>query len=268
MTPEPAPSSPPPFEPAPQLSATPAPAWTPEPTAAPMSEISRLANVFFSPSAAFTAIARRPSWWVPIVLGVLVSVVYIAAYSNHVGWDQLIRQQMDQSSRTQNLTGTQREAAIQTMERFIPIISYVGAVVGPLLMLLIIAVVLMFLFDNIMGANLGLQRMLAIVSYAQLPRLIVTALSMLVMFLKPPEDFDIRNPLVFNIGALIPRDAPQWQRSLGASFDVFTFWILALTAIGICAAAPKMKFGKAFAGVLFPWALWVILVTGYTAAMG
>jgi len=233
-----------------------------------MSEISRLANVFLSPSAAFADIARRPSWWVPIVLGVLASVAYIAAYSNHVGWEQLIRQQLDQNTRTQNISGAQREAAMQLAERIAPITGYVGAVVGPLLTVFIIAVVLMFLFDNIMGADLGLKRMMAIVSYAQLPRLIVTALSMLVMYLKPPEDFDLRNPLVFNIGALIPRDAPQWQRSLGGSFDAFTFWIIALTAIGICAASRKMKFGKALAGVLFPWALWVILVTGYMAAMG
>jgi len=255
MTAGPAPSSPPPFEPA------------PAPSIAPMSEISRLANVFFSPSAAFRDIARRSSWWVPIVLGVLASVIYIAAYSSRVGWDQLIRQQLEQNSRMQNVSGAQREAAIQLAERIAPITSYVGAVLGPLVMVFIIAVVFMFLFDNIMGADLGLKRMMAIVSYAQLPRLIVTALSMLVMYLKKPEDFDIRNPLVFNLGALLPSDAPQWQRTLGGSFDAFTFWILALIAIGICAASPKMKSGKALAGVLFPWALWVILATGYMAAM-
>jgi hypothetical protein len=125
----------------------------------------------------------------------------------------------------------------------------------------------MFLFDNIMGTEIGLNRMMAIVSYAQLPRLIVTALSMLVMYLKPPDDFDLRNPLAFNLGVLVPRDAPLWQRTLGGSFDVFTFWILALIAMGICAAAPKIKFGKALGGVLFPWALWVTLATGYVAAM-
>jgi hypothetical protein len=232
-----------------------------------MNEFSRLANVFVSPGAAFADVARRPSWWVPIVLGVVASVIYISAYSSRVGWDQLIRQQLEQNSRMQNASGAQREQAIQLAERIAPITSYVGAVVGPFVMVFIVAVVFMFLFDNIMGADIGLKRMMGIVSYAQLPRLIVTALSMLVMYLKPPADFDIRNPLVFNIGALIPLDAPQWQRTLGGSFDVFTFWILGLTALGISVAARRMKFGKALGGVLFPWALWVILITGYTAAM-
>jgi hypothetical protein len=232
-----------------------------------MGEISRLVNVYFSPGAAFADVARRPSWWVPLVLGIIISVIFINAYSNHVGWEQLIRQQLDQSSRTQNMTEAQRNTAIQAGGRIAPILGYVGATIGPLLTLLIFAVVLMFLFDNLMGANIGLKRMMAIVSYAQLPRLLATGLSILVMFLKSPDDFDIRNPLAFNLGALIPRDAPQWERTLGASFDAFTFWIIALMAIGICAAAPKIKFGKAFAGILFPWAVWVILVTGYTFAM-
>jgi hypothetical protein len=232
-----------------------------------MNEFSRLANVFVSPGAAFADVARRPSWWVPIVLVALVSIVYISAYSSRVGWDQLIRQQLEQNSRMQNLSGAQREQAIQVAERIAPITTYVGAVVGPLVMIFIVSVVLMFLFDNIMGAEMGLKRMMAIVSYAQLPRLIVTALSMLVMYLKPPEDFDIRNPLVFNIGALLPTDAPQWQRTLGGSFDLFTFWMLGLTALGISVAARRMKFGKALGGVLFPWALWVLLATGYVAAM-
>lgn len=184
---------------------------------------------------------------------------------------------MDQSSRTQNMTGAQREQAIEMGTRFAPVIAYVGAAIGTLLAVFVIAVVLMFLFDNIMGAEIGLKRMLAIVAYGGLPRVLMTALALLVMFLKPPEDFDLRNPLVFNLGALVPSDAPQWQKTLGGSFDMFTFWVLILTAIGISAAARlgplsarshKMSFGKAFGGLLFPWALWVILVTGWTAAMG
>jgi hypothetical protein len=233
-----------------------------------MSEISRLVGVFTSPGAAFTDIARRPTWWVPVVISTIFAIALVFAFSNHVGWDQLIRRQLDQSTRTQNMTGAQREQAIEVGSRFAPIIGYAGSVVGTLLVVFIIAVVLMFLFDNIMGADIGLKRMLAIVAYAGLPRVLMTALAILVMFLKNPEDFDLRNPLVFNVGALIGSDAPQWQRTLGGSFDLFTFWVLILTAIGISAAARKMSFGKAFGGVLFPWALYVILVTGYAAAMG
>jgi hypothetical protein len=166
------------------------------------------------------------------------------------------------------MTGAQREQAMEMGMRFAPIVGYVGAVGGTLLVVFIIAVVFMFLFDNIMGADIGLQRMLAIVAYAGLPRLLMSALAMLVMFLKNPEDFDIRNPLLFNLGALLPSDAPQWQKTLGGSFDMFTFWVLILTAIGISAAARKMSFGKALGGVLFPWALYVVLITGYAAAMG
>jgi hypothetical protein len=260
MTPEPGSSTPPPLE------ASLAPSGAAQPRR--MGELSRLIGVFFSPSEALADVARRPTWWVPVVLSALIGIAFVSAISSHIGWDQIVQQQFDQSQRTQNMTGAQRAAALQTAERIAPVIGYVGSVVGALFAVFVIAVVLMFLFDNIMGTNIGLNRMMAIVAYAGLPRILMTGLAILVMFLKSPDDFDIRNPLVFNIGALIPRDTPQWERTLGGSFDLFTFWVIALTAMGICAAAPKMKFGKALSGILFPWALYVILITGYSAAMG
>src|SRR5580692_4427914 len=166
MTPEPARSTPPLSEPRRESQSTP-----------PMSEISRLAGVFVSPGAAFADIARRPSWWVPVVLSTVFAIAYLSAFSNHVGWRQLIVKQMDQSPRTQNMTGAQREQAIEMGVRFAPVIGYIGAAIGTLLAVFIIAVVLMFLFDNIMGADIGLKRMLAIVAYGGLPRVLMTALA-------------------------------------------------------------------------------------------
>ena len=85
---------------------------------------------------------------------------------------------------------------------------------------------------------------------------------MLVMYLKAPEDFNIQNPLAFNAGALVASDSPQWLKGLGGSFDLFSFWIMGLMAIGVGAASRKMTFGKAFATILFPWALYVLMKTG------
>jgi len=64
----------------------------------------------------------------------------------------------------------------------------------------------------------------------------------------------------------MPSDSAQWLKGLGASFDLFSFWIIGLIAVGISAAAPKVKFGKALAGVLFFWVIFVTLKTAYLAA--
>ena len=69
-----------------------------------------------------------------------------------------------------------------------------------------------------------------IVGYGFLPTLVSSLLALLVMYLKPPEDFNIQNPLAFNAGAFMSNDNPLWLKSLAGSFDLFSFWIMSLMA--------------------------------------
>jgi hypothetical protein len=108
--------------------------------------------------------------------------------------------------------------------------------------------------------------MMAIVAYGFLPLVIQTLLSMVVLFLKDPEEFNLQNPLMFNVGAYLSPDSPAALRALGSSIDLFSLWIIVLLAIGISAAGRKIGFGKALAGVGLPWALWVCLKTAAAAA--
>ena len=119
----------------------------------------------------------------------------------------------------------------------------------------IVAVLLMFLFDTLMSAGIGLKRMMAIVAYGFLPTLLQTALSMVVLFLKDPEDFNLQNPLMFNVGAYLSSDSPAALRALGSSIDLFSLWIIVLLAIGISAAGRRISFGKALGGIAIPWAI-------------
>jgi hypothetical protein len=231
-----------------------------------LSEFERLTGVFFSPAKAFADIARRSRWWIPVILMGIASTIYLNAYSQRVGWERIVRQSIEQSSRADAMSAQQREQAIAVGANVARYLGYGGGIVGNLITVFITAVVLLFMANNLMGADIRLGGMLGIVSYAFLPQLLVAALSLLVMYLKPPDDFDLRNPLLFNAGALLPSDAPQWEKGLGSSVDLFSFWIIGLIAAGISAAAPKIKFGKALTAVLFPWGLYVALKIAYLAA--
>jgi hypothetical protein len=241
------------------------PSFPPQPEK--LSEFERLLGVFFSPGKAFADIARRPRWWIPVILMGIVSTIFLNAYSRRVGFERVVRQAIEQSSRSDTMSAQQREQAIAVGTSIARFAGY-GAVVSSLIAIFITAVVLLFMANNLMGADIKLGSMMGIVSYAFLPQILTIALSMLVMYLKPPDDFDLRNPLLFNLGAFLPMDSPQWEKGLGASFDLFSFWIIGLIAMGISAAAPKIKFGKALTAVLFPWVLFVALRTAYAAAFG
>lgn len=231
-----------------------------------MSEAGRLAGIFFSPGKAFADIARRPSWWVPVILGMILTTVYLNAFSQRVGWEQTIRQAIERTPNGQNMTPEQKQQAIVVGAKIYQYFGYGVGAVGTLLSIFIVSLILMFLFDTIMSAGVGLKRMMAIVAYGFLPLLIQTALSMVVLFLKDPEDFNLQNPLMFNIGAFLSTDTPAALRAIGSSIDLFSLWIIVLLAIGISTAAKKISFGKALATLVLPWILFVGLKAMAAAA--
>lgn len=257
MSPESAPAlppSPPPLE-----------THSDQPQISGMSEGARLIGVFFSPGKAFADIARRPRWWIPVILIAIISTIYLTAFTQRVGWESVIRPSIEQLPNAQAMTAQQRERLITTYAGFYKYVGY-GSVVTTLIYVFIVAVILMFLFDTMMSAGIGLKRMMAIVSYGFLPLVIQTALSMVVLFLKDPEDFNLRNPLMFNVGAFLSPESPAALRALGSSVDVFTFWIIVLLAIGISAAGRKISVGKAFFAIAALWAVFVCLKVAAAAA--
>jgi len=230
-----------------------------------MSEAGRIAGIFFSPGKAFADIARRPRWWVPILLSAILSTVYLNAFTQRVGWESVIRPAIERSPNTQNMPAQQREQIIRTTAGIYKYVGYGSAVIA-VFYVFVIAVILMFLFDTMMSAGVGLKRMMAIVAYSCLPMLIQTALSMVVLFLKDPEEFNLQNPLMFNVGAFLSPETPAALRAAGSSLDLFSIWIMILIAIGVSTAARKISFGKALAGIMVPWLLFVILKSMAAAA--
>lgn len=228
----------------------------------PMSEVGRLVGVFFSPGQAFKDIAANPRWWVPMVLGMLVTTTFIYLFSQHVGWEQFLRQQLTANA---NMSSEQRVQTEAFMGRILPYITWGSGLLGPIFSAVVMAGVLLFLANVVMGAGIGFKNALAAVTYGTLPNLLKSGLAILVMYLKPPEEFDLRNPLMVNAGAFVPAGSPLWMSTLGASLDLFTFWCMILVAIGLAAASKRLSAGKAFGMILFPWALIVILQVGAAA---
>ena len=59
-----------------------------------MSEIARIAGVFFEPKKTFTDIAARPTWILPVVIAIVISLGAIYMISSHVGWERIAAQQI------------------------------------------------------------------------------------------------------------------------------------------------------------------------------
>ena len=235
---------------------------------ATMSEAGRLTGVLFEPKKAFADIGARPRWIVPILLVIVGAVAYTYCCSQRVGWERIVRKSMENSTRVQALTPEQRERAVERGAQFGAIFGYAAAVVGTPFSIALIAAVLL-LTSRIMGGQLSYGQLFAINSYAGLTGLVFVILSIVVLFLKPPDEFDIQNPLFFNVGSFLdPASTPKALYAVAGSIDLFSFWRIALLAIGMSAAARKFSFGKALAAVLMPWMLMVAAKAGWFAAFG
>ncbi len=228
-------------------------------SAAPMTESARLAGIFWEPRPVFADLADRPRWLVPILLLTVLTLAYLISFSRIVGWDTYLEQQM--SRRTQagerlaQLSPEQREVVMDAQIKVVRVMAYVSGVLGVAGSALAVAAVLLGVFRLFGGVSIRFRQVFSIVSYSFLPSGLKTILSLLVLFLKDPADFNLTNPLPSNPGFFLdPSGASAWMRTLATAADVFTIWVLLLAALGLSAAAgKKMTFGRALWLVLLPW---------------
>lgn len=225
-----------------------------------MGEASRLAGVFFEPGKTFADVVERPRWVVPLLLIILSGIAFLYAFSNHVGWERYMHRMLDNNPRMQQLAPEQRERIFERQTKALPIYSYVGTVIGTPLAFLVIAAILMGLVKGVLGVPVAFKQVFAVCCYASVPSILLRLLSILVMFLKEPDDFNLQNPFVSNPGALMdPDSSSKFLYSLASSLDVFTIWIMLLIAVGLKAAGGKrLSFAGALFAVLLPWAVWVL----------
>jgi Yip1-like protein len=247
-------------------------AATPSPAAAGSdNSFARVFGVIFSPKPTFESIARRPTWLVPLILIIAVSVLVIAVFGQRVGWRNFMIRQNQQSSRAQKqmeqMTPDQREHMLDQQTKIAPIFGYVGVILGTIIGALLVAAVLMVALNLTSGSKIPFVASLGIVSYAWVPAIIAGLLGILIMFIKDPATVDIEHLVASNAGAFVSDDSPKWLVTLLTSFDIFVFWTMILMALGYGATDPKkISFGKALSTIVIVWAIYIAVKVGFTAA--
>jgi hypothetical protein len=237
---------------------TPEVVQSPEPDSAQMGAFARIAGVFFEPAKTFADIGRKPSWVVPVLLLIVVTIAVTFTMGQKIGWEQMVRQQMEANPQTAQLTAEQREAQIAIGVRMGGIFAYAIPVFLPVYYLIVAGVLLGI--TAMMSAGLRFGQVFAVVTHSNLPGIVSGVLMIVVMFLKNPSDFNAQNPLAFNPAAFMdPQTSSKFLYSLASSLDLFSFWIIFLLATGLHAAAgKKLSFGGALTAVVVPWAIYVL----------
>jgi hypothetical protein len=230
-----------------------------------MGEVGRLTGIIWDPKPVFEDLAARPRWWAPIILLTVFSIIFLTAFDRRVGMDTFARQQMEKQFQTNpqmaQMNDEQREQGIRFGMAIAKYMMYFGGVLGIAFSVLLTAAIMLGLMNWLGGAGLKFKQAFSVTSYSFVPTAISTVLTMVVMFLKNPEDFDMQHPLPANLGAFLStQTTPKWLYGLASSIDLFAIWVMLLMALGFSVAAGrKMSFAKSLTLVLIPWALYVLI---------
>ncbi|MGC2278901.1 MAG: YIP1 family protein [Candidatus Acidiferrales bacterium] len=245
-------------------------AATPTPTPTPATSdnsFTRIFGVLFAPKPTFDSIVRRPTWIVPVILGCIFFIAIVAIFTQRGGWPSFFEKQDANSSRMQNMSAEERERTLEAQIKIAPKFGYVEGIVIPPIAALVVAGILMLVFNLSGATKMDFKTSLGIVAYAWVPWLVHAILSILILFLKDASTVDLQNIVASNPGALLSDDAAKWLVSLLGSIDIFAIWTLILLAIGYSATNPKkLSFGKAFVLVIIPWIFFIAIKVGLTAA--
>ena len=255
----------------PPAGAAPAPA-SPEPEQPALSEPQRIIDVFIAPGKTFEDLKRKPSWWVPWLLGAIVTLAFGMAVTQKVDLVGYTRHQIEQSrfrqQQFEQLTAEQQEQQLRagaTATKFVfyalPVFTLVGG--------LVYGAVLMAVFNFGFAAEIPFQRALAIVFYALLPRALYYALVSVSLWVSSdPNSIDITgNAMPTNLGFFMDPQGNKFLYSLISNLDLFALWSVVLLGLGFAVASTKGKLKPAtgITTMLLIYLLVILMGAGFKA---
>ena len=220
--------------------------------------LSTLTNIFVAPSQAFAAILKRPTLAGPLLLVLALNVAFTVVWLQKVDPEAFMKARMEESKQTRDMPAEQRAQIVEQQAKALPIFAWVGPVFLAAI-LAIVAGVLVFVFRFFYASEVTFKQGLAMTSWVfAAVSLVSLPLTLLVLLLKDDWTPNPQEVLQANPSLFVERsDAPAALFSLLGSLDLFSFWMIALLAVGFGLAA-RRSFGSALMGVVLPWAGYVL----------
>ncbi len=215
-----------------------------------MGVIGRIVGIFSSPKETFESIDRKPTWLIPFIISIVVTVVL-----QFLILDIGIADRMEMM-RAQEMSAQQLEAAEAQMAG--PM-RYIGIIAIPIVVLIIWAIlagILLFGGNTIMGGESKFKKMLSMVAWTSLIGVVGGTLKTLLILSKGTA-----HGVVTSLAILLPTPAPGQATTLYRlldRFDVFSIWNLVLWIIGI-SVIYKFKIKKSATFIIILWAVYIVL---------
>jgi len=205
-----------------------------------LSKTDAMSGVITEPGETFEAIASGPKnnyWIYPVLIAVVLSLLssFLFMRDPELSRNTMDKQKakmsekFDQNIRDGKMTQEEADNAMESMNPnspFFKVIGYVGALVGPFIILLLLSVVYLIVL-KIMKAEVEFTNILNVVGLALLISSVGSILAILISIMK--GNMTGVSPGIFLTEESIGEKAFAFLNKL----DVFTIWFYAVIAIGL-----------------------------------
>jgi hypothetical protein len=237
---------------------------------APISPISAVLGTFSRPSETFRRLVARPTWWLPLVLVLLATIVSWAVVAPKLDMDRTVRESIEKRAEKSGRTVAPDlvDRQVEMSKKMMPV--FFGVAVAGSAVVFFFAALVLWGSAKAMGADARYTQLLGIWGHANLPS-VLGALLAIPIFLQLPDasltQDAVSQVVKSNVGAFLDPSAPAPLLALASSIDVFTLAVLFLLVLGI-RRLPGLSKGAATA---IPIVIWLVIVTvkvAWRAVMG
>ena len=141
-----------------------------------LSEPARIINAFVAPRKTFEDIRRKQSWFWPWLISAIVGVAFAFVAVQKIDTAQMVRQAMERSPaaqrRMEQASPEQRDRMIEIQAKVSKVAFFVIPTVGGLILGLVLAAVLLGVFNFGFGTDVSFRHALSITFYSLLPGII------------------------------------------------------------------------------------------------
>ncbi len=231
----------------------------------------RVAYTFTAPSKTFEDIKRgNKSWWLPLIIGALISYILFAAVVQKIGIQQTVDNQIRMDPKSQERMAQATPEQRELGNKISVIATEVAFIGGPVLGIIGVAVFSLGLWGTInfiFGGKATFTGIFPVFYYAWLPLSLKALLGTIVIYAgMAPESFNIRNFAPTNLGAFLdPVETNKALYTLATSLDAVTIWTLVLMGMGVATVA-GVKRASGYIAVFGWWAIFVLIGVGWAAA--
>jgi hypothetical protein len=245
----------------------------PNPAEGPaMSTAESLGNIFFEPAETFDSLRARPRFVVAGLIIIAIAVVITTLLFQKVSFDEMVRQRMETSPKTAQLSSEQKEQAIRMQTGSLgKLMLYAGPPVAFLVMFCAGAG-LYLLGTSALGGSMNYKQALSVWVYSSFPPTVLAGIvGLVVLLLKSSDSIDPARPdkslVQANLGILLGSGSSPVLSALLSSIDLFAFYGLFLAAIGLRRMG-RLSSGSAWTIVLGIWVLGIVGKVGIAATFG